>query len=54
MNLSLVSTQGSPKSKMLYHEDASKLHVGTLPTHAWFVPFDEKKVAEGADPFGTK
>ncbi len=54
MNLSLISNEGSPKSKMIYHEDPSVLHVGTLPSHAWFVPFDEKKVAEGQDPFGNK
>ncbi len=54
MNLSLISTEGSPKSKMIYHEDASKLHIGTLPTHAWFVPFDDKKVSEGQDVFGGK
>ena len=24
------------------HEDASVLHVGALPTRAWFVPFDDK------------
>ncbi|MBR4606501.1 MAG: DUF4981 domain-containing protein [Lachnospiraceae bacterium] len=54
MNLSLISTKGSPKSMMIYHEDPSKLHVGTIPTHAWFVPFDDKKVMEGLDPFGAK
>ena len=36
----------TPKGKMIYHEDLKKLHVGTLPDHAYFIPF-----AEGQDPF---
>ncbi|MBR6478498.1 MAG: DUF4981 domain-containing protein [Lachnospiraceae bacterium] len=54
MNLALISKEGSPKYRMTCHEDASKLHVGTLPSHAWFVPFEERKVAEGQDVFGGK
>ncbi|MBP5669483.1 MAG: DUF4981 domain-containing protein [Lachnospiraceae bacterium] len=52
MNLSLISKEGSPKSLLTCHEDASVLHVGALPTRAWFVPFDDK-VAD-AKLFGGK
>lgn len=49
MNLTTISRPGSPKSKLIYHEDASALHVGTLADHAWFVPF-----GKGEDPFESK
>lgn len=49
MNLSAIAAENSPKSKMIYHEDTHALHIGTLPNHAWFVPF-----AKGQDPFGRK
>lgn len=54
MNLREISAEGSPKSKLIYHEDPDVLHVGTLPSHAWFVPFDAAKVESGQDPFGGK
>lgn len=54
MNLSMISKKGSQKSQMIYHEDPSVLHVGTLPSHAWFVPFDDKKAQEGENPFAGK
>lgn len=49
MNLAEISRPGSMKSKMIYHEDVKTLHVGTVDSHVWFVPF-----AEGEDPFGKK
>ena len=54
MNLAMISKEGSPKSQMTCHEDASRLHVGTLPSHAWFVPFEESKESGGQDIFGGK
>ncbi len=52
MNLREISAEGSPKSKLICHEDLNALHVGTLPSHAWFVPFDAAEA--GQDPFGGK
>ncbi len=49
MDMSLISKANSPKSRMIYHEDPSMLHVGTLPSRAWFVPF-----AKYQDPFQEK
>ena len=46
MNLSLISSAGSDRSKMIYHEDPHALHIGALPPHAYFIPFPE-----GGDPF---
>ena len=46
MNLSQISAVGSQKSAMTLHENPAVLHVGTLPDHAYFVPF-----ASGEDPF---
>ena len=39
MDLSLISKNGSPKSKMIYHENPEKLHIGTLAPHCYFIPF---------------
>ncbi len=49
MDLKLISAPGSQRSKMVFHEDAGKLHIGTLPNHAYFIPF-----AEGGDPFASR
>lgn len=49
MDLSLIAAKGSPKSKLIYHEDPSALHIGTLAEHCWFVPF-----ARGEDAFLSK
>lgn len=49
MDISLLAKAGSPKSFMTFHEDPEKLHIGTLPDHAYFIPF-----AKGQDPFGGK
>lgn len=34
---------------MIYHEDAKALHIGTLPDHAYFIPF-----AKGQDAFALR
>ncbi len=49
MNIANISANGSPKSKMIYHENPQALHIGTLPSRAWFVPF-----SEGECPFSAK
>ncbi len=49
MDMSKISAVGSAKAKMVYHEDAEALHIGTLPDHAWFAPF-----SEGENPFEAK
>ena len=46
MNVAEFSGEGSPKSKMIYHEDMTKFHVGTMANHAYFIPF-----AKEQDPF---
>ena len=46
MNIAKFAAAGTPKEKMIFHEDMTKLHVGTLPDHAYFMPF-----AKGQDPF---
>ncbi|MBP0955830.1 MAG: glycoside hydrolase family 2 [Oscillospiraceae bacterium] len=49
MNISLLAKAGSPKSSMTFHEDPEKLHIGTLPDHAYFIPF-----ANGQNPFADR
>lgn len=49
MDISLLAKAGSPKSHMIFHENPEQLHIGTLPDHAFFVPF-----AKGQDPFGER
>lgn len=49
MNMSLISKSGSAKSKMIYHENPEQLHVGTLPPHCYFIPFDK-----GQNPFDCR
>ena len=49
MNVAEFAGAGTPKSKMIYHEDTAKLHVGTLPDHAYFIPF-----SKGQDPFDAR
>ena len=41
MNLAKISAEGSPKSKLIYHEDFDVLHVNTLEDHAYFIPFSK-------------
>ena len=49
MNLEKIAAPGSAKSKMIYHEDPNKLHIGTLEKHAYFIPFDREQ-----DPFASR
>ncbi|MBO4514305.1 MAG: glycoside hydrolase family 2, partial [Lachnospiraceae bacterium] len=46
MNIATIAGAGTPKNHMIYHEDLTQLHLGTLPDHAYFIPF-----AKGQDPF---
>ena len=39
MDISLISKSGTPKSKMIYHENPEALHIGILPPHRYFIPF---------------
>lgn len=49
MDISKISANGSPKSKMIYHEDPQSLHINTLERHAYFIPF-----GTGQDPFSSR
>ena len=49
MDLSKIAKPGSPKSRMIYHEDMEKLHIGTLDKHCYFIPF-----SKGEDPFADR
>lgn len=45
MDLLSISSTGSAKSKMIFHEDPEALHIGTMPYHCWFVPFAKNENA---------
>ena len=49
MDMSLLAKAGSPRSRMVFHENPEELHTGTLPDHAYFIPF-----GKGQDPFGDR
>ena len=49
MDISLIAESGTPKSFMTLHEDPSKLHIGTLADHCYFIPF-----AKGQDAFAPR
>ena len=49
MDISKISVTGSPKSKMIYHEDPQQLHIGTLGKHCYFIPF-----AKQQNPFESR
>ncbi|MBP0957177.1 MAG: glycoside hydrolase family 2, partial [Oscillospiraceae bacterium] len=49
MDISKIAAPGSPKSRMIYHEDPQQLHVNTLEKHCYFIPF-----AEGQDAFADR
>lgn len=49
MELSKIAAHGSPKSKLIFHEDPESLHVNTLNRHCYFIPF-----GKGQDPFGSR
>ena len=43
MDISLISKEGSEKSRMIYHENLDVLHVGTLENHCYFIPFGKSQ-----------
>lgn len=43
MNLSEISSKNSQKSKMIYHENFSTLHINTLQNHNYFIPFSKNQ-----------
>lgn len=43
MNLSEISSKNSQKSKMVYHENFSSLHINTLKNHNYFIPFGKNQ-----------
>lgn len=49
MDISKIAAPGSPKSKMVFHEDPQQLHINTLEKHCYFIPF-----AEGQDAFANR
>ncbi len=49
MDISKIAAAGSPKSKMIFHEDPEQLHVGTLEKHCYFIPFGSSR-----DPFDSR
>lgn len=49
MDMTKISRPGSPKSKMVFHENLNELHVGTLSPRCYFVPF-----ANGQNPFAAR
>ncbi|MCR5118509.1 MAG: DUF4981 domain-containing protein [Lachnospiraceae bacterium] len=49
MKLNEIAKTDSPRSKMIYHEDPRRLHIGTLKEHAYFIPF-----MKGQDPFADR
>lgn len=49
MELNKIAKPGSPKSRMIYHEDLNNLHIGTLDKHCYFIPFEK-----GEDPFAKR
>lgn len=49
MDISAISVPGTPKSRMVFHEDLQQLHVGTLDKRCYFIPF-----APGEDPFADR
>ena len=49
MDLKAISASGSQRSEMVFHEDPHSLHVGTLPPHPYFIPFEPAQ-----DPFADR
>ncbi len=49
MNLNKIAVKDSPKSRLIYHENPSALHIGTLPPRSFFIPF-----GENMNPFEPK
>ena len=49
MDISKIAVPGTPKSKMIYHEDPQQLHINTLGKHCYFIPFGKEQ-----DPFADR
>ena len=49
MDISKIAAPGTPKSKMIYHEDPHLLHINTIDKHCYFIPFDKEQ-----DPFAGR
>ena len=49
MDISKIAAPGTPKSKMVYHEDLQQLHINTLDRHCYFIPFGMEQ-----DPFACR
>ncbi|MGN1415639.1 MAG: glycoside hydrolase family 2 TIM barrel-domain containing protein [Oscillospiraceae bacterium] len=49
MDISKLAAYGTPKSRMIYHEDPGQLHVNTLDKHCYFIPFGTDQ-----DPFADR
>jgi len=43
MNIKSIAKPESAKSFMIYHEDAETFHLGTMPDHAYFIPFGKNQ-----------
>ena len=43
MDISKIAAHDTPKSKMIYHENPERLHVGTLDKHCYFIPFGKEQ-----------
>ncbi|MCQ2584765.1 MAG: DUF4981 domain-containing protein [Treponema sp.] len=43
MNIKNIAKTASPRSFMVFHEDAENLHVGTMQNHAYFIPFGKNQ-----------
>ncbi|HKM35001.1 MAG TPA: glycoside hydrolase family 2 TIM barrel-domain containing protein [Lachnospiraceae bacterium] len=46
MNITEIAGAGTPKSKLIYHENTDTLHINTLKRHCYFIPFSKEQ-----DPF---
>ena len=49
MNIEKIAAHGSPKSRMIYHEDPQSLHINTAEKRCYFVPFEK-----GQNPFESR
>ena len=49
MEISKIAAPGTPKSRMIYHENPEQLHVNTLEKHCYFIPFGKAQ-----DPFDER
>lgn len=43
MDVSLVAKKDSAKGYMVFHENPEQLHIGTLPNHCYFIPFEKSQ-----------